>query len=257
MITQRNIGSRRRLALRLVGLAGITLAGWVLAAQAGPNPPRIVSTSPPTGATDVDPALKEITVTFDQDMGGGMSWTGGGSEFPSSPKGAQAQWRNRRTCVLPVSLEAGHYYRVGINSPSFRNFRSAAGVSASPSAIYFTTQGASDELKRKVQAPRIVALTPLNGAKEVSPKITELRVTFNVPMSEGCSWTGGGSEFPAMPEGRQVFWTEDHQTCVLPVRLEPNKQYRLGLNSPSFKNFRSCGGVPLAPVSYSFRTGAD
>ena len=68
------------------------------------------------------PRSTEITVTFDQEMGGGMSWTGGGPEFPPSPEGQKAQWRDKRTCVLPVKLEAGHFYRVGINSTSYQNF---------------------------------------------------------------------------------------------------------------------------------------
>ena len=89
--------------------------------------PNIVATSPVVGATDVDPGLKEITVTFDQDMRGGFSWTGGGPDYPTIPEGQKAQWRDKRTCVLPVTLEAGHYYRVGINSTSYRNFRSEAG----------------------------------------------------------------------------------------------------------------------------------
>lgn len=102
--------------------------------------PKILFTKPVDGATEVDPALTEITVTFDQDMSEGFSWTGGGSEYPQSPEGAQAQWRGKRTCVLPVKLEPGHHYRVGINSPSYRNFRSAAGESALPSSISFTTK---------------------------------------------------------------------------------------------------------------------
>jgi hypothetical protein len=42
---------------------------------------------------------------------------------------------------------------------------------------------------------------------------------------------------------------------VLPVRLEPNHQYRLGLNSPSHNNFQSAASVPLDPVIYTFQTG--
>jgi hypothetical protein len=60
---------------------------------------------------------------------------------------------------------------------------------------------------------------PKNGAKEVDPAIKELRVTFNVAMGDGFSWTGGGSQFPTIPEGKKPFWTEDHKTCVLPVEL--------------------------------------
>jgi Bacterial Ig-like domain len=104
------------------------------------NNPKIVSTQPINGATGVDPGLTEITVTFDQDMDEGFSWTGGGPEYPTSPQGAKAQWRDKRTCVLPVALQSGHRYRVGINSPSYRNFRSSAGQSVAPSSISFTTR---------------------------------------------------------------------------------------------------------------------
>jgi hypothetical protein len=45
--------------------------------QAKPEgPPRIVSTSPKVGEVEVSPGLTEITVTFDQDMEKGCSWTG-------------------------------------------------------------------------------------------------------------------------------------------------------------------------------------
>jgi hypothetical protein len=106
----------------------------------GGNTPKIVSTQPANGATGVDPGLSEITVTFDQDMDEGLSWTGGGPEYPTSPQGARAQWQDKRTCVLPVALQSGHHYRVGINSPSYRNFRSTAGQPVVPSSISFTTR---------------------------------------------------------------------------------------------------------------------
>jgi hypothetical protein len=216
-------------------------------------PPRIVASSPRSGDTDVNPALTEITVTFDRDMGGGFSWTGGGPEFPGRADG-QARWKDKRTCVLPVSLMSAHFYRVGINAPSFHNFQSAEGVPAIPTAILFTTQGASDAFKRRATKPMIIGLIPKNGARDVDPKLSELRVTFNVPMGGGFSWTGSGPLYPTIPEGKKPYWTEDHKTCVLPVQLNPGSDYRLGLNSPSFRNFCSTTGVPLDPVVYSFRT---
>lgn len=236
------------------GLALIAQSAVLSSAQAAQGAPQIVSSSPARGAADVDPALKEITVTFDQDMEGGMSWTGGGPEFPPSPEGKKAHWRDKRTCILPVKLKGGHHYRVGINSMSYRNFRSEAGVTALTSAIWFTTSGTSDAPVRDTQAPKIVSVNPPIGAQDVSPDLNELRVTFNVPMAGGCSWTGGGPEFSTIPEGKKPFWTEDHKTCVLPVELRPNSQYRLGLNSPSHKNFKSADGVPLVPVAYTFKT---
>jgi hypothetical protein len=239
------------------GLALISQCGGLSSAQAAQGAPQIVSTSPARGASDVDPGLKEITITFDQDMEGGMSWTGAGPELPPTPEGKQAHWRDKRTCVLPVKLQSGHHYRVGINSMSYRNFRSAAGVPALTSAIYFTTTGTSDAPKRDTRAPRIVSMKPPLGAKDVSPDVKELRVTFNVAMGGGCSWTGGGPEFPTIPNGGKAYWTEDHKTCVLPVQLKPDSQYRLGLNSQSFKNFQSADGVPLSPVVYTFKTSAQ
>jgi hypothetical protein len=163
-------------------------------------------------------------------------------------------WRDARTCVLPVKLERGRFYRVGIQSDSFRNFRSSQGVPALPSAIYFTTQGAGEEEKGRLRKLRILALTPPNGAKDVDPALREIRVTFDRPMGAGFSWTGNGPAFPKSPEGQRAYWTEDHKTCALPVTLESSHQYRLGLNSPSFINFQSEFGVPLDPLVYSFAT---
>jgi beta-lactamase regulating signal transducer with metallopeptidase domain len=241
----------------LAGLGLVTLTD----AQTGANPsitatedaaapPRIIATSPKIGSKDVDPALKEITVTFDRDMGGGMSWTGGGPGFPQSPQGAKAHWRDKRICVLPVKLQPGHYYRVGINSPSYQNFRSANDIAATPTAITFKTSGTAVESK----APEIVSLTPTDGASDVSPALTELRVTFNVAMGVGFSWTGGGPNYPTIPDGKKPYWTKDGKTCVLPVALKPDSEYKLGLNSPSYKGFQSDEGVPLKPVGYTFKT---
>ncbi len=241
------------------GLALVVQSAGPSSAQAAQGAPQIVSCTPTRGATDVDPALKEITVTFNQDMEEGMSWTGGGPEFPKIPEGKQGHWRDKRTCVLPVKLQPGHHYRVGINSPSYRNFRSPSGVPAMTSAIWFTTSGTptAEDSKSQSQAPKVVTAKPPLGAQDVSPDLKELRVTFNVPMEEGFSWTGGGPQDPTIPEGKKPFWTEDHKTCVLPVELKPNTEYRLGLNSRSFKNFRSADGVPLAPVVYTFKTSGQ
>ncbi len=233
------------IALALAGLAATTFAAA----------PQIVSTVPAVGATNVDPSTSAIAVTFDQDMAPGFSWTGGGPDYPPVPEGQRPSWRDKRTAVLPVKLESGHYYRVGINSKSHQNFRSVGGVPARPSAVYFTTAGAGGSETAKTQKPTIVEMVPANNATKVDPTTAELRVTFSVPMAPGFSWTGGGDEYPATPEGARPHWSEDRLTCILPVKLEPGHKYRLGLNSPSHKNFQSAAGVPLDPVVYTFKTG--
>jgi beta-lactamase regulating signal transducer with metallopeptidase domain len=223
------------------------------------SPPTIVSSSPAKGATDVVPGLTEITVTFDQDMGGGMSWTGGGPEYPPVPEGQKAQWRDKRTCVLPVQLQAGRFYRVGINSMSYLNFASAHGIAVEPSAIYFTTQGASEAVKAKARMPKAVKLEPPNGAQDVSPSLKELRVNFDVPMNDGMSWCSGDGPlpFPKGLEGKGPHWTKDGKTCVLPVKLSPGVEYELWLNAGAYNNFQSAGGIPLEPVRYTFKTKGD
>ena len=75
-----------------------------------PLPAWIAATTPAIGATGIDPKITEITVTFDRDMAGGMSWTG--QEFlPPVDPAKKAHWRDKRTCVLPVTLQKGEYYR--------------------------------------------------------------------------------------------------------------------------------------------------
>ncbi len=219
------------------------------------GPPQIVKTSPATGDVDVDPKLREISVTFDRDMGRGMSWTGGPPLMPPIDEARQARWINARTCVLPVKLEKATFYRVGINAPSFKNFSDKSGMPAPVSAIYFTTAGATEELKARARGPKLVKLSPANGAKDVDPATTELVATFDMPMSDGMSWTGSGPNFPQQSaDGKEAHWSADGLTCTLPVSLEPNHDYRLGLNSPSFKNFQSKWGVPLDDVIYEFHT---
>jgi len=217
--------------------------------------PQIAKTDPEIGATGVDPKLAQITVTFDRDMGGGMSWTGGPPNFPPVNKRRKVMWKkDKHTCVLPVRLAKGRFYRLGINSKSNRNFKSTDGVSVPPAVIYFTTAGASKAIEGRVQPPEIVESIPENGSSDVDPATAELRVTFNVPMGEGMSWTGSAAQFPDSPEGKDASWSEDGKTCILPIALDPGREYQLGLNSFSHNNFQSKWGVPLKPVRFKFRT---
>ena len=217
--------------------------------------PWIVSTVPPVGATEVDPNLKEVSLTFDRDMQSGMSWTGSPTSYmPHIPQHTKPYWKDRRTCVLPVELEKGTYYRVGINSKSFRKFRSEQGQSAPCAVIYFTTQGASKSVQSRVRVPKPTKNYPANGASDVSPGIKAIRVTFDMPMSQGMSWTGSGPNFPQSRPGTSARWNSSRKSCTLPVALKPNHEYRLGLNSYAHINFQSKWGVPMQPVVYEFKT---
>ena len=252
---QNEFGWAARLVVAALAIAFLPMSSGAAPGIAadGPNP-LIVKTSPEVGATGVDPSLSEITVTFDRDMGTGMSWTGSPPEFPPIDESRKPIWKDLRTCALPVKLEKASFYRLGINSAVHQNFRSAAGSPALPSAIFFTTKGATADVEAQVKAPEVVSMEPNNGAMTVDPKTAELKVTFNMPMNSGMSWTGGGPSFPKLAEGKKASWSADGLTCTLPVVLEPGHDYQLGLNNANHKNFQSKGGVPLEPVVYRFRT---
>jgi hypothetical protein len=101
-------------------------------------PPKVVKATPDNGAVDVDPALNQMIVVFDQPMNpGSRSITGGGESFPKIE--GQIHWTDARTIVIPVKLEPDHDYRLSINSPSYRNFISTTGERAVPYPISFST----------------------------------------------------------------------------------------------------------------------
>ena len=102
--------------------------------------PRVVKTSPAAFANDVDPSLDKITVTFDRAMtDGSWSWTGGGDTYPQMT-GRPYYDASKTTCAMPVKLQPGKVYWVGINSPSHRNFKSAEGTPARRYVVLFATR---------------------------------------------------------------------------------------------------------------------
>lgn len=206
--------------------------------------------NPAHGATNVDPSLKEIVIRFDREMGPGMSITGDPALFPPISQAGKPDWRNTRTFVFPVALSEGAYYRIGINSKSHQNFQDTFEIPALPSVIAFTTKGASQELVAKVATPHVVSTEPTIGAKDVDAGLSELKVTFDLPMGDGMSITG---DVPAV-RGARPKWSKDRRTIALPIKLEPGREYRFGLNSLRHVNFQSAAGVPLEPVVFEFST---
>ena len=70
------------------------------------EPPVVIELSPPHQATEVDPNIAEIRVTFDRDMAmRGYSLCGGGPKFPKMRD--KPRWLNTRTLVARVRLGIG------------------------------------------------------------------------------------------------------------------------------------------------------
>ena len=103
------------------------------------------------------------------------------------------------------------------------------------------------------EAPKVAKAIPADGDTNVSPATTEIRVVFDQAMDRGSfSWVGGGDRFPEVIG--KPRWLDD-RTCVLPVRLKPDHEYTLSVNSDSFRNFKSANGESAVPYPVTFRTG--
>ena len=109
------------------------------------TPPTVVETFPVSGSDDVDPAVTEIRVTFDEPMmDGSWSWAyREKSRFPAID-GKPTYSDGRRTAVLPVKLEPGKTYEILVNSEAHRNFRDNAGNPAVPFVLTFRTRSAGN-----------------------------------------------------------------------------------------------------------------
>jgi len=131
------------------------------APPAADNSPKIVSTSPITLSNDVSPDLDNMTVTFDRPMmDGSWSWTGGGDTYPKTTQRPSYD-AAKTTCTLPVKLEPGKVYWVGINSPSHKNFKTPDRVPATWYIILFATRGADGK-------PTPIPNDLLKRAKEIN-----------------------------------------------------------------------------------------
>jgi tRNA A-37 threonylcarbamoyl transferase component Bud32 len=105
----------------------------------------------------------------------------------------------------------------------------------------------------KPSPPKVVSLTPANGATNVDPGLAEIQVVFDQPMHNS-SWSmvGGGSRFPQL--AGKCHYDAARTTWSIPVKLKPGWTYEFRLNSKNHINFKSEQGVPLEPVKVTFQT---
>ncbi len=101
--------------------------------------PQVVSTTPESGATNVDPALATIQVTFDRPMKD-QSWSlvGGGPNFPEIT-GKPHYDPTRKIWSVPVQLKPNWSYECRLNSDRFTGFQSEDGTVLTPVRLTFKT----------------------------------------------------------------------------------------------------------------------
>jgi hypothetical protein len=134
-------------------ISGIAIAATLLAVAALAQvakeisvkamPPSVVKTVPPAGATDVDPALKELKFTFSKDMIDG-NWSVCQStpkeNFPEAGVGKMHYLPDKRTCVMPVKLQPGRTYVLWLNRGQYQSFRDTEHNSSVPYLLVFETK---------------------------------------------------------------------------------------------------------------------
>jgi len=102
--------------------------------------------------------------------------------------------------------------------------------------------------------PVVVKTVPEAGSTTVAPGVVELKVTFSKPMTDqSWSWSTAWEKSDAEVVGKPKY-EADGKTCVLKVKLEPNKTYGYWLNSQNFKNFNDSEGRPAVPYLLVFNT---
>jgi len=130
------------LVLVLRAAADEATADSKAAAESGParRAPRVVATLPRAGDDAVDPGVSEVFVQFDQDMSReSYSWVqSGAGDFPE--KTGSPRFVTARTCMLPVKLQPGRSYWIGINHGRFVSFVSTSGAQAETFVLEFKTK---------------------------------------------------------------------------------------------------------------------
>lgn len=128
---------------------GILVCGFVSAQNSKPvnvktMPPVVVKTVPQAGDTNVDPSIKEIRVTFSKPMMTHQQWsvvTVSKETWPKITKGNGYHFlSDKKTFIIPVSLEPGKPYAVWLNRGRYNYFKDEYGTPAVPYLLVFETR---------------------------------------------------------------------------------------------------------------------
>ncbi|MBM4136836.1 MAG: hypothetical protein FJ241_08405 [Nitrospira sp.] len=103
--------------------------------------PVVIKTCPESGATNVDPSISEIRVTFSKEMmDKSWSWVQISPEnFPKLMNNPR-YLNDKKTCVVDVKLEPGKTYIIWLNTQKFKNFKDTDGRPAVPYLLMFETK---------------------------------------------------------------------------------------------------------------------
>ena len=112
----------------------------------------------------------------------------------------------------------------------------------------------AEDITVEASQPVVVKTVPQAGMTNVDAKTAEIQVTFSKDMmDDSWSWSQLSDEtFPKII-GKPKY-LKDKRTCVVSVKLEPDKTYTIWLNSQQFDNFKDADGRPAVPYLLVFKT---
>jgi hypothetical protein len=129
-------------AITIAVVTGVFTSGLVMAQTVSVEglPPSVVRTVPQCGDTNVDPDLKELSVSFSKNMLD-KAWSFVKISADSFPNltGDPRYLDDKRTCVVGVSLEPDRIYAMWLNSDRFQNFKDLERQPAVPYLLVFRT----------------------------------------------------------------------------------------------------------------------
>lgn len=114
----------------------------------------------------------------------------------------------------------------------------------------------AQEITVATAAPVVVKTIPQAGSTDVDSALAEIRVTFSKDMKDGSFSFVKASDrsFPKIAGQIRFDKPAEPRTCVLPVKLEPGRDYAVWINTERFRGFSDANGRPAVPYLLVFRT---
>lgn len=128
--------------LTLMLLSNISVAQEKKEISVESMPPVVVKTIPTAGDIEVDPDIKEISVTFSKNMMTDRMWAWvqiSDDTYPETISDVK-YLEDKRTCVLPVKLKPGKTYVIWFNHGKYNSFRDLNNTPSVPYLLVFQTK---------------------------------------------------------------------------------------------------------------------
>jgi RNA polymerase sigma-70 factor (ECF subfamily) len=115
----------------------------------------------------------------------------------------------------------------------------------------------AQDLTVETAPPVVVKTIPEAGTTDVDPALKEIEVVFSKEMLDK-SWSVVRNTEATFPKvDGDLRYKDDHRTFVMPVKLEPGRNYALSINTARFGNFKDTMKRSAVPYLLVFRTKGD